>query len=745
MSFESVARVCAVVLAAATAACGSAPPQKPAQVPVSPTVVPALDGAPAFSERELLLLCGRQAPLSGGTTLAKVALEVEEGDKNVSLKSSELLKAPEAQCKDAADKLDNAFELSKAASRTLCDLGAARGFGIDGESLVAETSAVLTSVQAALTGMATGDAKACAKRSLEVTQQIATWLELRAARCAPNPAESALLECGVFAKGSAPRADAEAFCSAPTRDGHSTPAAQKVAKCVLAAQTSDRGITLQGSSVGSARGVGDLTTPSLETTLLRGTAEFFEARAKEEAKLFAFEVVKAHLCGDDQLKPFLSNTCALFNAEETLAPTPGAIREAVRADLDHLPEVLAGRIENHQLACATAVAWSFSEETAEGTDVLELLGNPDLVLGDPLVMSRCSEPIRREVRDIALKLEELLERDRAGVERMVKAGQFDRAVAGAANVRGPSGALNEYGQVLKAVMMRVRQLDSANAVWKRDASAANRAAVVVAGLRTFEPILGFALKKHTTDASHPNGDEKVLLSARLSLELAGKLVNRQYTQAVVTAATLGVAAGVENGRAQNLLGLAASLAQAESSDAVRATLEDAALPLGSWRRKNEPRVGATLTGMVGFQLAHEVVVQKTAAGGDVAAGLSFAPTLLIGADVHRGLGHGLRLGAQVSVLDLGALLSFRTKQPKVEPSADGEALESAEDTPELRVEQLLSPGIYPYLGWGPLDFGVGLSFVPALRGVTGPDGLEPLNVVRFGAFVAVDVSVLPLL
>jgi hypothetical protein len=65
----------------------------------------------------------------------------------------------------------------------------------------------------------------------------------------------------------------------------------------------------------------------------------------------------------------------------------------------------------------------------------------------------------------------------------------------------------------------------------------------------------------------------------------------------------------------------------------------------------------------------------------------------------------------------------------------------------VRFEQVFAPGLYPYFGVGPLDIGVGIGFVPSLRAARDDDEskYEALNVVRFGAFVAVDVSILPLL
>lgn len=220
----------------------------------------------------------------------------------------------------------------------------------------------------------------------------------------------------------------------------------------------------------------------------------------------------------------------------------------------------------------------------------------------------------------------------------------------------------------------------------------------------------------------------------------------------MTGAELGTLSGLTTGKVRNLLGLAASLAQAESSDDVRTTLNDAALPLGSWRRKNESRWGVTLTGLVGAQFAYEMVVENAprtnatmtgSAPPNVESGPSIGPSLLVGADIHRGFYKDFRAGIQFSVLDLGALLSVRVDNPKVDPA--NATNENVDDGPVLRVEQVFSPGVYPYLGWGPFDIGLGVSFVPALRTVDTPTDTRALDVLRLGAFLAVDVSILPLL
>lgn len=714
-----------------------------------------------WSEDQVRALC-QPKPTEAGPSLAKVEEDMRSTDSDVTVGLQKLLQAPADKCSKAAQELDEKFQNALGPSSSWCDQKLALGMGISGPELMSASSELFAAMDARLARMK-GGGKPCLDEAPEQALAMLLWRVNRNTRCAPSAQQKALLECGVLSSTPETKKHAAAFCRALA--SRSQPAAQDRAS-VEACLSANVVVSSDARAAGSRGPEGDdgsraAATPSLETRLLAGTAEFFEARAKEEAKLFAYEVVANHLCGDQRIKDLLTNTCALLKPEdapndedkETLAATPAAIREAVRADFERLPEVLVTKLyrvradPQHALACTTAIGWTFGKEAVEGADVLDLLANPDVILSAPLVKDKlegtaeaaCNPQTLAALATLAAKLKERLARDRPGLVRAVAGGDFARALGGSAGERAARGALDEYEAVLATVLMRVRMLDEANRAWKKEPSRANRAAVVNAGLRTIEPIITFAVKKQAS----PEVATKVAKNAELSIKLTGQLINREYSAAVVSAAGLG-AADLSSGKVRNLLGLAAGLAQAESSDEVRATLEDAALPLGSWRRKNEKRFGMTLTGLVGAQASYEVVLEKTKSGGKVGSGPSVGPALLIGPDVHGGLGKGVRIGAQLSILDLGALLSFRTDEPSVENADGSDSTDTAEAAPELHVEQLFAPGLNVYLGIGPLTFGPTMSFVPALRSAGAPANHDALNVLRLGGFVAIDVSVLPL-
>jgi hypothetical protein len=106
-------------------------------------------------------------------------------------------------------------------------------------------------------------------------------------------------------------------------------------------------------------------------------------------------------------------------------------------------------------------------------------------------------------------------------------------------------------------------------------------------------------------------------------------------------------------------------------------------------------------------------------------------------------------GLYVSVVDIGGLLSV--------PFGELDATTPGGDSAQLEVEprisalQVVSPGLY--LRWGlpdmPLVLGAGASVVPLARRVRSPSGSamafeEDVSVLRVMAFLAVDVTLLPL-
>jgi hypothetical protein len=333
------------------------------------------------------------------------------------------------------------------------------------------------------------------------------------------------------------------------------------------------------------------------------------------------------------------------------------------------------------------------------------------------------------------------------VNRLVRSGDLDLLVSRAArdltdepNDSAPHALateteLNDRGKVIREVLRRLRELQRAIETLEKDSTGPNRAAAVIAALRTIEPLL-----VHAGDAATKAPQYFATIST-----IVEKIGSQQYIPAVIAlahSALLQDALGTERvGRNfRVLVTLSATIAEARSSDAVKAALEEAAAPLQSWRRKDIEQWGATITGLPGVGFAYELPVERTSSDERAPEGITVAPALMLGVDLHRGFGCS-RFGLLFNVLDLGAVATIRLDSSQ---RASDEA--QAEEKPEIRFEQVFAPGLYPYIGYGPFDFGVGVGFVPSLRPARdeGARNSEPLNVLRFGAFVAVDVSILPL-
>ncbi len=92
----------------------------------------------------------------------------------------------------------------------------------------------------------------------------------------------------------------------------------------------------------------------------------------------------------------------------------------------------------------------------------------------------------------------------------------------------------------------------------------------------------------------------------------------------------------------------------------------------------------------------------------------------------------------LSVLDIGAVTAFRIDD------------DSTEVLPELRLENILAPGLHIVKGFAnsPLSWGVGIQAGPMLRTIRGEEGLEPKAIFnnklnyRLHAFLAVDIPLI---
>lgn len=192
------------------------------------------------------------------------------------------------------------------------------------------------------------------------------------------------------------------------------------------------------------------------------------------------------------------------------------------------------------------------------------------------------------------------------------------------------------------------------------------------------------------------------------------------------------------------LSLVVDLASAHTPEDVEAALESAAAPVGSWRRKHH-ELTASVTAFVGLTGGYETP-RTEGIRSDVPSGLAAGALAAVGIDVSFPVLKKSSMGFFVSVLDLGQLTSSRLTST-VKGTDDNEV--RANTTPEVDFAQVFSPGLYWHvsLGGSPFTVAGGASFAPALRTYFFSDPADPptraLSTWRVGAFLAVDVTVLP--
>jgi hypothetical protein len=739
-------------------ACGGAPqsqpvtPTNPAKVAIKVPPPPALDSA---APTPLGQLCAT-AKTTGAPTWVSLLEDAKKVDAELARKLTDISKSN--TCSTDVAGFD-AVDLRLSQAGTLCDEKYRDG-GVKKEKMKAAVAGLRAALHAALEKAAkAADQKACQK---VVTSEALPALvgKDQGGKHTPGLIDLFVSECS--SPGDLEQANCRIKIDAACKADPVAPSARAEA-LACAKELGMSGDRSAGAPDGS-RDPGDSTEralggAALETAILTGAAEFLAKGAEQELSLFAADILADRLCGETSpAKPFLPKTCELLDPDSddpVIGATPAALRAAAKADLENLPVEVLKHLEkkDENLACAAAFAWGTTEEIARGVALADLLKDPTPVLDKPLVKTYCAE-FEAAIKGLAEHIKARLNEAPALAESL-RSGQVDRLLALDQTLRSDE----ELRATVREVLLRLKILDQAVKTHRENPSDDTRAAMITAALQTVAPILVY-VAPNTKDDVHT------------TVKLISEVLNRDFTAALVTAAQLEVlmcdAPGGGDPReklateakkstrscflppnARNALSLAAGLAQAESSDDVRGTLEDAALPLGSWRRKNERRFGGTLTGMVGAHVAQELVLKEPAQNRQVRPGPTLAPSLLVGADLHGGISRNFRIGLHLNVLDLGALASIRLTKPEVEDSTTGQEVAdtdtSAEAAPEVRFEQVFAPGGLAYVGWRAFNLGAAVTFVPSLRpGRTQSGEIKPLHVLRVGAVLAVDVSILPL-
>lgn len=174
----------------------------------------------------------------------------------------------------------------------------------------------------------------------------------------------------------------------------------------------------------------------------------------------------------------------------------------------------------------------------------------------------------------------------------------------------------------------------------------------------------------------------------------------------------------------------ASVITAESSAEVADAIEAAVLPPGSARIKREAAWNISLNAYLGGFYGNETITINGANQTGAVAGV-WAP---IGLAVSRSVRVGTTnwsLSAYGTFVDLGALASYRLDTEN----------DQVETLPEIKFENIFSPGLYFIVGLPrvPISVGYGYQLTPQLREVTSTTTVLGPQANRYSLFVAVDI------
>lgn len=379
--------------------------------------------------------------------------------------------------------------------------------------------------------------------------------------------------------------------------------------------------------------------------------------------------------------------------------------------------------------------------TTERTKQLDKAGAIDFDFASQVFVNELGRELRTHPPNNAVG-QRLFAPDR-GKTLITDAGQPGALLAAAQALARATAALGA------AIDAPIEQPDGETAHFRE---VANRAAAVIT---EFD-----ALVAATSDLI-PDGDVRKQLS-RLHDELVfarslvGALIEADLAQLVsLTATRLGpVLPGMATRHIRippevvRVVSFAVDLATAKDPKEAEAVIEGVAAPPHAWQGKLEDTV-FSLSGFVGGTVGTETT---RTSGADVRTS-SVGPIAALGLDINLPgrlspwLRKGVRPGLFLSVIDVGALMTYSFDTPS--QSVGGKSIQAGSTTP-VGFAQIFSPGAFLRLGISntPLVLGAGLSFLPRGRSITTTDGgmttSDDRSAVRWSAFMAIDVTLLPL-
>lgn len=222
-------------------------------------------------------------------------------------------------------------------------------------------------------------------------------------------------------------------------------------------------------------------------------------------------------------------------------------------------------------------------------------------------------------------------------------------------------------------------------------------------------------------------------------------------QVLVALAAIGQAAKLPESVTRYIT-LISDLASAKDPKDVSAALSAAAAPVGSWRAKRQS-IHLSVTGVVGLLGGGEAVMPFYSQPGLLAGG-AIGPMAALGFDLQfpiTPLTASWSMGLFASVLDVGQLAWARVSHSGQPEGMATNTQTQVSTASEVSFLSVLSPGLYLKVGAGktPFTFGIGASFAPDLRKYfyvqnSAPEQSGLFSLLRFGAFLAVDLTLFPI-
>ncbi len=186
------------------------------------------------------------------------------------------------------------------------------------------------------------------------------------------------------------------------------------------------------------------------------------------------------------------------------------------------------------------------------------------------------------------------------------------------------------------------------------------------------------------------------------------------------------------------LTLAADISQAQNVEEAKNIIDNAILPVGSYKIKRSVKFSSSINSYIGLNGGREFLDYKNLKNNSAHY---LGPFLPIGVDLSWSCGTENKMGwshsAFISIIDLGVVAGYRF---------DNDTTLNVEKVPDLKFKHIISPGIFYICGIknSPISFGTGAQFTPLLRSISDESNVE-LNIassIRWTMFVAVDIPLM---